>query len=215
MKERIVYRFIVFLNKFGRIGKRISFKLMMFNTDRFHSLLYRKFILDKYKISLGIGSYGLDTTIFDGPAIIGKYVSIGPNVRRLCVNHPTTGITTHPCCFNPIYKWIMKDPRNYTKLNVGNDVWIGASVIILPSVKNIGNGAVIAAGSIVTKDVPSYHIVGGNPAKIIKKRFNDELINQLENSKWWDAPEEVLKELVQYMNSPDVFLEKFNQVMNR
>lgn len=96
MKEHIVYRFIVFLDKFGRIGKSISFKLMMFNTDRFHSLLYRKYILDKYKIAFGIGSYGLDTTIFDGPAVIGKYVSIGPNVRRLCVNHPTTGVTTHP-----------------------------------------------------------------------------------------------------------------------
>lgn len=125
MKEHIVYRFIVFLDKFGRIGKSINFKLMMFNTDRFHSLLYRKYILDKYKIALGIGSYGLDTTIFDGPAAIGKYVSIGPNVRRLCVNHPTTGVTTHPCCFNPIYKWIKNDPRDYTRLIIGNDVWIG------------------------------------------------------------------------------------------
>jgi virginiamycin A acetyltransferase len=68
---------------------------------------------------------------------------------------------------------------------VGNDVWIGQNVTVMPGV-HIGDRAIIAVNSVVTKDIPPYHIVGGNPSRIIKKRFEDELINYLLEIKWWD-----------------------------
>ena len=69
---------------------------------------------------------------------------------------------------------------------IGNDVWVGHNVVILPGCKKVGNGAVIGAGSIVTHDVPPYSIVAGNPAKVINMRFNDETIERLESSMWWE-----------------------------
>ncbi len=72
---------------------------------------------------------------------------------------------------------------------VGNDVWIGAGVTVMPGV-HIGDGAIIAAHSVVTKDVAPYAIVGGNPARLIRKRFGDDLIDYLLRIKWWDWPPE-------------------------
>jgi serine acetyltransferase len=77
-------------------------------------------------------------------------------------------------------------------------VWIGASAIILPRVSKIGNGAIIGAGSIVTKDVLPYAIVAGNPAKIMRMRFNKDIIKKLEESKWWELDKKRLIENKQY-----------------
>jgi chloramphenicol O-acetyltransferase type B len=85
---------------------------------------------------------------------------------------------------------------------IENDVWIGANVTIMPGVK-IGSGAVIATGSIVTKNVEPYTIVGGNPAKIIKKRFSDEKIELLLKIKWWDWPIEKIKSHINTLMSDD------------
>ena len=74
----------------------------------------------------------------------------------------------------------------YGKLAIGNDVWVGQYAIILPSCKNIGDGAVIGAGAIVTKDVPPYAIVAGNPAKVLRYRFDEATIRKLEEICWWD-----------------------------
>lgn len=71
-------------------------------------------------------------------------------------------------------------------LRIGNDVWIGANVIITPSCKSIGDGAIVGAGSVVTRDVPPFTIVAGNPAKIIAKRFTAELEEIISESRWWD-----------------------------
>lgn len=86
---------------------------------------------------------------------------------------------------------------------IGNDVWIGTEAMIMPAVK-IGDGAVIAARSVVTKDVAAYSIVGGNPAKLIKKRFSDEEIEILLKIKWWDLPEDVIRKHIDILRSGDV-----------
>lgn len=78
------------------------------------------------------------------------------------------------------------------KINIGNDVWIGQNVVVLPTCIFIGNGAVIGAGSIVTKDVPAYSIVVGNPAKVIRMRFKEEIIEKLEVTQWWLWDKETL-----------------------
>lgn len=105
-----------------------------------------------------------------------------------------------------MFGWVKKDPRERTKLTIGNDVWIGANTIILPSCKNIGNGAVIAAGSIVTKDIPQYEIWGGDPAKFIKKRFSDDIIEKIEASRWWEIDRSELSKFAKYFNDPEEFL---------
>lgn len=122
---------------------------------------------------------------------IGKFCAIGPNVFCGLGKHPSRNfITIHPAFYSvskQAQQTFVKTSlfEEYGPIEIGNDVWIGANAIILDGIK-IGNGAIVAAGSIVTKDIPSYAIVGGNPAKIIRFRFNEEEKFFLEQSKWWD-----------------------------
>jgi acetyltransferase-like isoleucine patch superfamily enzyme len=90
---------------------------------------------------------------------------------------------------------------------IGHDVWIGRNALIKQGV-TIGNGAVVGMGSVVTKDVAPYAIVGGNPAKLIRYRFSDEIIEKLIASKWWELPENELKEYATYFKDPSLFIEK-------
>lgn len=89
----------------------------------------------------------------------------------------------------------------YKEIRIGNDVWIGTRVLIMGGVK-IGNGAVVAAGAVVTKDVPPYAIVGGVPAKIIKYRFPANVIKSLESSQWWLLDDQILKENIDLFQNP-------------
>ena len=90
-------------------------------------------------------------------------------------------------------KWTNRSSyEEYKEIHIGNDVWIGMRVMVMGGV-SIGNGAVVAAGAVVTKDVPPYAIVGGVPARVIKYRFPEEIIQKLENSKWWALDDDTLK----------------------
>lgn len=124
---------------------------------------------------------------------------------RLNVNHYTKAITTHPAIFNPIFHYVEKDPRPRAPIAIGHDVWIGSNVTILPSVQNIGHGAVVGAGSVVTKDVPPYAIVGGVLARVIKYRFTEEEIAVIEDSKWWEQKD--LSGMIEALGSFDAFCE--------
>lgn len=123
---------------------------------------------------------------------IGNYCSIAHEVKFLMdVDHDYLSVTTYPSSIflNNIEK---SKIRRKGTIIIGNDVWIGRGVTILPDVK-IGNGAVIAANSVVTKDIEPYSIVGGNPAKFIKSRFNESIINKLNKIKWWYWDEDKIK----------------------
>jgi acetyltransferase-like isoleucine patch superfamily enzyme len=131
---------------------------------------------------------------------IGKFCSISSNVTIGLATHPIDFISTSPIFFNPHNgtgtKWVDKkyyDDQPKETL-IGNDVWIGMDVIIMSGVK-IGDGAVIAAGSIVTKDVNKFGIYAGVPAKLIKKRFTDEIIEKLETLRWWDLPDNEIQNI--------------------
>ncbi len=106
-------------------------------------------------------------------------------------NHRICSVTTYP--FNIMgHGWEKATPTPKElplkgDTVVGNDVWIGQNVTVMPGV-HIGDGAIIAANAIVTKDVPAYHIAGGNPARVIRKRFDDDLIRYLQEIKWWNWP---------------------------
>ncbi|WP_294579797.1 CatB-related O-acetyltransferase [uncultured Thomasclavelia sp.] len=136
---------------------------------------------------------------FGDKLIIGKFCQIASGTKFIVgpANHRLDSITTYP--FNVFGGlWQENTPEHMSQLPfkgdivIGNDVWIGRESVIMPGVK-IGDGAIIAAYSIVTKDVEPYSVVGGNPAKFIKKRFNDELIDLLLQFKWWDLkPDELV-----------------------
>ncbi|MBL4898719.1 MAG: CatB-related O-acetyltransferase [Colwellia sp.] len=125
------------------------------------------------------------------PIVIGKYCSIARNVAIQEFNHNFQRPSTHFMNQNVFGGSYSEDIVSSGGIAIGNDVWIGTHSVILSGVK-IGNGAVVAANSVVSKDVPPYAIVGGSPAKVIKYRFSEEIIKHLEEIKWWDWPEEKL-----------------------
>jgi acetyltransferase-like isoleucine patch superfamily enzyme len=135
--------------------------------------------------------------------IIGKFCSIAINVIvDSGFNHNTSWVSTYPFNVN----WGTDTPHNATckgDIIIGNDVWIGENVIIMGGL-NIGNGAIIGAGAVVTKDVKPYTIVGGVPAKEIKKRFTEEQISILQEMKWWDWNESEIRKIAKYLMSTDV-----------
>jgi len=138
--------------------------------------------------------------------IIGKFCQIATGVRFIMngSNHAMDGISTYP------FKIFGESWSSNASMNVvtkgdiviGNDVWIGNSVTIMPGIK-IGHGAIIGTNSLVTKDVEPYTIIGGNPAKLIRKRFDDDVIDFLLNLSWWDFEIEKITELLPAITNGD------------
>jgi len=130
---------------------------------------------------------------------IGSYCSIASNVKCGLGFHPSkTFVSTHPIFFSLSKQsqitFVDKQYfEEYSETEIGNDVWIGENVTIVGGVK-IGDGAIVAAGAVITKDIPSYAIVGGVPGKIIKYRFEENEILFLLKLKWWEMDYEIIKE---------------------
>ena len=148
--------------------------------------IYADVLLDNTVI--GAFSYIANRTILHYVSI-GRYSSIGDNVSSLS-DHPIGSLTTAPFPYEKVFLPPF-DPEpmhsfdKLSKIEIGNDVWIGAGVKLMPGIC-IGDGAVIAAGAVVTKDVAPYQVVGGVPARVIKSRFSDAIIARLLELRWWD-----------------------------
>lgn len=160
----------------------------------------------KYRI--GPGSYGdLNVIRYPGDAELrmGAWCSVAAGVKvMLGGEHRPDWVTTYP--FNPEYpgfEHLTGHPRSKGDVVIGNDVWIGREAMILSGV-TIGDGAVIGARALVTRDVPPYGIVAGNPAKLVRKRFDDVLIERLLRLRWWDWPESRIMAAVSQLMSDDV-----------
>ncbi|MGP8153993.1 MAG: CatB-related O-acetyltransferase [Smithella sp.] len=156
----------------------------------------RKIFHDYHDITIGMYSYGGCFDLHNIPAgtVIGRYCSFARNVYILSGNHPFTNKSMHPFFYSPYFGYVDELSITRTKLVIENDIWIGQNAIILPSVNRIENGAVIAAGAVVSKNVPPFAIVAGNPAKIIKYRFSQQVIDQITQSAWWEKDINEIKE---------------------
>lgn len=147
-------------------------------------------------------------------AQIGKFTSIASHVTINPSNHPSHRVTQHHLTYRRVeYQVGKQDDQtvfNWRKANpvtIGHDVWIGHGAIIMKNVK-IGYGAIIGSGAIVTKDVPDYAVVVGNPGRIIKYRFPEEVIQTLLNIQWWDWPDDKFRANFQDFYDLDFFLKK-------
>lgn len=156
---------------------------------------------------------------FGDRLIIGKFCAIASGTKFIMgpANHRISSVTTYP--FHVFGgAWEENTPAHLSQLPfkgdtvIGNDVWIGRESIIMPGVQ-IGDGAIIGAYSVVTKDVPPYWVAGGNPARHIKKRFSDELTALLLELKWWDFEPEKLVDFLPLLCDPD--LEKVRRRLQR
>ncbi|ESY05397.1 antibiotic acetyltransferase [Mesorhizobium sp. C386A] len=150
---------------------------------------------------------------------IGKFCSIAANSRINALEHPIERITQHKLSYRPneYFRWLGVDAafrarRQAKAVGIGNDVWIGHGAVIMPEI-SIGNGAIIGANSVVTRDVPAYTIVAGVPAKPLRMRFPSEIAARIESLAWWDWPPEKLAKAVPDMQALPIedFLDRWEQ----
>jgi acetyltransferase-like isoleucine patch superfamily enzyme len=168
-------------------------------------------------LTLGAHTYGDPAVVvYPGDTAkvrIGKYCAIADGAEFMVGgNHVIEWVTSYPLRAMYGLPGAFEDGVPATKgdIAVGNDVWIGSDALILSGV-TVGDGAVIAAAAVVTSDVRPYAIVGGNPAREIRRRFGDDEVAQLQRIAWWEWPDETVKERVAELNNPDLgdFLRRY------
>lgn len=164
-----------------------------------------------YSVNMGRHSYcGYDCFILSSD--IGRYCSIGDNVTIGLNGHPLGWVSTSPAfyaaqdnAFAGDLSTTLKHDTSSPLTRIGNDVWIGKNAMLRAGI-TVGDGAVIGMGSVVTKDVAPYTIVAGNPARVVRMRFPQELADRLQASRWWDLKPETLKRYTHLMDKPEAFL---------
>jgi virginiamycin A acetyltransferase len=199
---------------------------VVYPLEQYHKLVFLKNIITRTNIEAGDFTYYDDVDdplafernvlyhfdFIGDKLIIGKFCAIALGVKFIMngANHEIESVSTFPfAIFGNGWEKInegtdlTKKYPNKGDTIIGNDVWIGHNAIIMPGVQ-IGNGAIIGTGAVVTKNVPDYAIVGGNPAKIIRKRFTDNDIEVLLNIAWWNWPVEKITQNLKLINSTDV-----------
>lgn len=189
-------------NKF--IRKAIIKMAHKYDGGEFYSVILRKIFSQYHGIEIGLFSYGCFNPIsFPSGTRIGRYCSFARNCALIPGNHPKNFRSLHPFFYNPALGVVDDLKIIRTKFTIGHDVWIGTNALVLPNASKIGTGAIIGAGSVVTKNVPPFAIVAGNPAKIIKYRFSEKTISNLFESNWWEKD---IDEIVSNRNTFNLFI---------
>ena len=177
-----------------RIGRILLMAAIRLEGGPMRSATARKLMAEFHRVEIGSYSYG---DCFDpampGGIKIGRYTSIATGVRMFLRNHPLDHLSTHPFFYENCQGALETVEFAPGRLEVGHDVWIGCNALIMPGCHRIGNGAVIGAGAIVTKNVPDFAIVVGNPAKRIRDRFSEIVMERIRQSRWWELSLEELR----------------------
>ena len=178
------------------LRKRLRDKLSGRGNLTHYQKVHREYNIGRHSYISG------EPNIVDSGTTIGKFCSIARGVAIGVGHNPLNWLSTHSFTFHPdtlhaycelrvraerLVPW-----RTTRPVTIGNDVWIGRNAIIMDGVE-IGTGAVVGSGAVVTKDVPPYAIVGGVPAKVIRYRFDEQTIERLIESRWWDYPDEFIE----------------------
>ncbi len=188
-----------FLIKIYKINNRFIRKairkiLLRRKHAEFYSETLRTIFSKFHGVKIGLYSYGPFYANLPAGTTVGRYTSCPKDLLVLNGSHPVDHKSCHPFFYNPDLKYVDHLLiKRREGLTIGNDVYIGLNVTILPKVTFIGDGAVIATGSVVIKNIPPFAIIGGNPAKIIKYRFTESAIKKITESKWWEKNIEDLK----------------------
>lgn len=196
--------------KFVREIKRLSnqmfgtkYPLNSTNTFEDNVLIDKSVVLMSH-IKIGMGTYLRRDVFVDDYTEIGRYCSIANDVVIAASEHPLENFSTHPISYD-----VENYPGKETKTIIGNDVWLGTRCIIKKGV-TIGDGAVVAANAVVTKNIPPYAVVAGVPTKIIKYRFEDDVIEKLLALEWWNFPPDKLTDM---KNLPiEQAIQKFEEI---
>jgi acetyltransferase-like isoleucine patch superfamily enzyme len=161
-----------------------------------YSPTLRAIFRDYHDVDIGMYTHGgcFEPGRFDRFTTVGRYCSISRTARAMNRDHPVSFRSTHAFFFNPVLGHVDRDLIEYTPLNIGHDVWFGHNSVIMPGVREIATGAVIAAGAVVNKNVPPYAVVVGNPARVVRYRFAPQIIEGLLRSEWWEKSIEELKQ---------------------
>jgi virginiamycin A acetyltransferase len=195
-----LYRLRRFRRTVSRLCARLEGGLMM-------SATWRQILREAHDVSIGRYSYGavLDPGVLPPGSVVGSYCSVGTGLIVRRRDHPVGRPFLHPFFYNGALGLLVRDTipdEAENPLTIGHDVWIGDRVTILGGCRVIGNGAVLAAGAVVTRDVAPYAIVGGVPARPLRFRFDDSGIARIEATRWWERD---IAEIIENPPIEDIF----------
>ena len=191
------------------VGERLYRRDVASEGGQKTSILARRRTWENYRVKVGMHTYGscFDATFNVGGASVsvGRYCSIAQRVSYFGASHPIERAVMSPYFYNRAFAGLDVDDVLRASLEIGNDVWIGNGALIMPGCSRIGNGAGGGGGSIVTHDVEPYSIVVGNPARVLRMRFDKDTCDALEKSRWWELEPNELMDFYDLMHDPVAF----------
>jgi virginiamycin A acetyltransferase len=200
----VIAALLVRLYAFKRLRTVVLKVARRLEGGEFRSATLREIFRRYWGVDIGLYTHGacFEPWAVDQQTTIGRYSSIASGVRILNHNHPIGFKGTSGLFFNPALGLCDDWLTPFNPLTIGNDVWIGANAVVLPEVNSIGDGAVIGAGAVVSRDVPPYAVVLGNPGRVVKYRFSAEVIARLLQEKWWERDLDELAGRIQEFQTP-------------
>lgn len=202
MLETMLYQAYRFPSR--KIKSLVHSIIYRLEQGEFYSPTLRRIFRDYHGVDIGMYTHGgcFDQDNVQDNITIGRYCSIARTARFVTHNHPGEFLSTHGFFFNPTLGFCDQWYVDISPLSIGNDVWVGEYAVVLPRVKTIGHGAIIAAGAIVTRDIPPYAVAVGNPARVVRYRFSEDVIDSLLKSEWWDKEPCELKSMADQFQAP-------------